>query len=327
MTKIKIVISVIILLLIFTMYHFPWPRETNRAHPIIEIVDSLKREGEIIFLSDTQEPIWIETLWQDENKNEIARERIFKEIINEKPIKVIHLGDIVAFGYDDDDWKPIDHFLDKLIKEKIDFYPTLGNHELILFPEIGEENFMERFPFYSRTGYSINNGATEIILLNSNFSEMTTHEIVTQQEWYINKLIQLEQDSTISAIIVGCHHSPFTNSKVVEPDENVQLLFVPPFIEFQKCKLFISGHCHAFEHFKHGEKDFLVIGGGGGLQQTLYIEDEEKWNDQYINKTSKRMFHFLKYELVNDTIRVTLKMLETDFSQFDDNYKLIIPLK
>ena len=29
--------------------------------------------------------------------------------------------------------------------------------------------------------------------------------------------------------------------------------------KFKKCKVFISGHCHAFEHFKYREKDFLVL--------------------------------------------------------------------
>jgi hypothetical protein len=33
--------------------------------------------------------------------------------------------------------------------------------------------------------------------------------------------------------------------------------------------LFLSGHCHGFEHYKIGGKDFMVIGGGGGLHQPL----------------------------------------------------------
>jgi len=78
------------------MFQLPWPVETERDHPVIEQIDSLNRDGEIIFLSDTQEPIWIETFLLDENKNLIAREQIFNETIKERPTKVIHLGDIVA---------------------------------------------------------------------------------------------------------------------------------------------------------------------------------------------------------------------------------------
>ncbi len=326
MSKTKIIIGIFVLLLSFIMFQLPWPIETERDHPVIEQIDTLNREGEIIFLSDTQEPIWIETFLLDENKNLIAREQIFNETIKERPTKVIHLGDIVALGYYDDDWKPIDNYLEKLIEEKIEFYPTLGNHELMLFSEMGEERFMDRFPFYSKTGYSIKNGTTEIILLNSNFSTMTSREIAEQQEWYINKLMQLEQDSTITAVVVGCHHSPFTNSKIVDPDEKVEELFVPPFVEFQKCKLFISGHCHAFEYFKYRGKDFLVLGGGGGLQQPLYVGTEAKWKDQYDSENPIRMFHFIKYSIENDTIKLTLNILDEDFSHFNNDYKINIAL-
>ena len=68
MSKTKIIIGVIVLTLIFIMFQLPWPEETNRDHPIIENADSLKQDGEIIFLSDTQEPIWIETFLLDKNK-------------------------------------------------------------------------------------------------------------------------------------------------------------------------------------------------------------------------------------------------------------------
>lgn len=326
MSKTKIIIGIFVLSLIFIMFQLPWPVKTERNHPIIERIDSLNREGEIIFLSDTQEPIWVETILLDENSNLIARDQIFSEIISQKPAKVVHLGDIVALGYYDEDWRPIDNYLKKLLEENIEFYPTLGNHELMFFSEMGEKNFLERFPFYSKIGYSVNNGTTEVIILNSNFSKMTTREIVEQQEWYINKLIELEQDSTINAVVVGCHHSPFTNSKIVDPDEKVEQLFVPPFIEFQKCKLFLSGHCHSFEHFKYKGKDFLVLGGGGGLQQPLYVGSEAKWEDQYDRESPIRMFHFLKYKIENDTLKVNLNILDENFSHFNDEYKINITL-
>ena len=326
MTKTKILISLLALLVLIILFQLPWPKDTNKTHPVIIITDSLNKAGRIIFISDTQDPIWVETFVLEENQNFDARNKIFEKIVDEKPEKVFHLGDLVALGYYDEDWKPIDQFLGKLIKDKIEFYPTLGNHELMIFSEMGEENFNNRFPFYSKTGYSINNGATEIILLNSNFSEMTANEIAKQQKWYVDKLIQLDQDSTISAVVVGCHHSPFTNSKIVNPDEQVEKFFVSPFLEFSKCKLFLSGHCHAFEHFRIKDKDFLVIGGGGGLQQPLYTGEEEKWDDLYGNGASKRMFHFIEYELQPDTIKVSLKMLTEDLTQFEGEYVINIAL-
>ncbi len=238
--------------------------------------------GEIVFLSDTQDPIWIETLLLEENDNVIARELIFNEIIKSKPGIVIHLGDIVAFGYKDASWKPIDNFLNRLLINGIGFYPTLGNHELLLFSDVGEKNFNNRFPFYSKTVYSIKNCDTEIILLNSNFSEMTHSEIEEQQLWYINTLNSLEADSTITTIIVGTHHPPFTNSTIVSPNKQVKDCFVESFINNSKCKVFISGHSHAFEHIKYKGKDFFVIGGGGGLQHPMLLGKDSEFKDIYI---------------------------------------------
>ncbi|VAX18674.1 hypothetical protein MNBD_IGNAVI01-2117 [hydrothermal vent metagenome] len=231
---------------------------------------------------------------------------------------------MVSFGYKDDEWKRIDNYLYKLYRNNISFYPTLGNHELFLFPKTGEQKFMERFPFYSKTGYSVNNGKTEIILLNSNFSDLTEKEIKKQETWYENKLNSLDKDTTIKAVIVATHHSPFTNSKIVSPSEEVQQYFVPPFLRSKKAKVFISGHCHAFEHFEYKGKDFLVIGGGGGLQQPLYVGKEEKFVDLYSTTDRIRMFHFLEYKLTNDTMHFIVKMLDKTFSNFHDEYELNI---
>ena len=322
-----LLILLVSLVTILVLPQLPIPIQSFHEYPVFQKPKYSDNKGEIVFISDTQEPIWIETILLDRNSNLVARNLIFDEIVEDNPSKVIHLGDIVAFGYKNKSWKPIDNHLNKLLEKKIEFYPTLGNHELLLFSDAGEEQFNKRFPFYSKTGYSIKNGETEIILLNSNFSKMTEEEIEQQQSWYKNKLDVLEKDSTISAIIIGTHYPPFTNSKIVSPDEDVQKLFVPLFIQSKKAKLFISGHCHAFEHFKYEGKDFLVIGGGGGLQQPLYVGNEAKWKDKYDSENPLRMFHYLNYKAENDTICMTLNILEKDFSKFDDSYKITIPLK
>ena len=71
-------------------------------------------EEKIIFLSDTQSPIWLETLFLDENNNEMVRSKIFESIIEEKPKAVIHLGDLVSLGFWNNDWEEIDLFVDSL---------------------------------------------------------------------------------------------------------------------------------------------------------------------------------------------------------------------
>lgn len=274
----------------------------------------------VVFLSDSQEPIFFETLVLPENNNEQATQLIFDDVLRTRPNAVVHLGDMVALGFDSCSWEPLDIFRLKLWKQHIPFFPTLGNHELMFYWKTGEENFMDRFPFYSKTGYQFRIGKLAIVLLNSNISKLSDDEKGRQNSWYEQTLNDLEKDSTIRMIIVGCHHSPYTNSTIVTPSEDVQKLFLPAFIDHPKCKLFISGHAHASEHFKQQGKDLLVIGGGGGLQQPLLTGKDQRWEDLTPMKTEKRMFHYLECHLTADGIVLTAKRLKKDFSGFETSY-------
>jgi len=276
----------------------------------------------IIVVSDTQSPIWVEELFLSSNNNEIARDSLFNHIVESRPNAIFHLGDLVSFGFSDASWEAIDSFLNKLSKFQIPFYPTLGNHELMIFSDDGEENFINRFPFYSKTGYIEKIGPTAFLLLNSNISELSDEEINKQQIWYKNQLALCQSDSTIDAIIVGCHHPPFTNSTIVNSDEDVQKYFVPDFLKTEKCKLFLSGHSHSFEHFIKSGKDFLVIGGGGGLQHPLYRGQESLHTDSYEGALNQRIFHYLNCQIDKNGMHIEIKMLSPDFSTIDTIYNI-----
>lgn len=276
----------------------------------------------IIVISDTQSPLWVEELFLNSNKNEEARDILFTRIIDSRPNAIFHLGDLVSLGFYDESWEAIDTLLKKLYKFQIPFYPTLGNHELLIFSDAGEANFRARFSSYSKTGYFEKIGPIAFILLNSNISELTDDEINKQQNWYKNQLALCQSDSSVKAIIVGCHHPPFTNSTIVNSDENVQKYFVPDFLKYDKCKLFLSGHSHSFEHFVHSGKDFLVIGGGGGLQHPLYRGQESLYIDLYKGDINKRNFHYLQCHIDNDGMQVQVNMLNPDLSNFKTVYEI-----
>ncbi len=276
--------------------------------------------NKIIFISDTQQPIWLEKIFLKENRNLLARKIIFAKASQEKPTAIFHLGDIIAFGYANSYWRLVDKYLKYYDEEEICFYPIPGNHEYLLFPEKGEENFKKRFPFASVTGYSKRFGKTAVILLNSNFSKLTNDEINAQQKRYEEDLKSFDRDSSIKIVIVGTHYSPFTNSTIVSPSKEVQEKFLPPFYASKKAKVFLSGHAHAFEHFKMKGKDFLVIGGGGGLQQPLLTGKDERYRDVFDSTNSIRRFHLIKYTVKNDTAYFKLLMLKDNFRGFDSTY-------
>lgn len=297
---------------------------SNKRHLLVESKNN--STNEIIFLSDTQSPIWVERIWLNENDNELARRKIFTEILKENSGAVFHLGDLTEFGFRESSWESSDNFIDSLSILGIPFYPTLGNHELLLFPSMGKAKFLKRFPYYSTEGYYVKVNQTAVILLNSNFGDLLEIENKNQIVFFRKTIKALEKDTTIKSIIVGCHHSPFTNSKIVSPDSDVQKEFLEIFFKSKKCKAFISGHAHAFEHFRINNKDFFVVGGGGGLQQPLYVGDEERWEDEYSQTEELRNFHYLKVLSGKDSLFFLHKKLDDTKRYFVEDYKVAIPI-
>ena len=179
----------------------------------------------------------------------------------------------------------------------------------------GRQKFQLRFPMHNFTGYSEVVDSVAVILLNSNFSKMIDTDIIKQDNWYSHTIKEMEDNPAVKFVIVGCHHSPFTNSKVVSPSLQVQQKFVPAFINSKKCVLFLSGHSHNFERFKVHGKYFLVIGGGGGPHQPLH-SDKELTTD--LSHTYKPMFHYLEVKRDHDSLQVISRQLKVDFSGFKD---------
>ncbi len=279
------------------------------------------------FVSDTQNPLWPEKLKLTWNNNELAHTRIFDAILDDAPSAVFHLGDQIALGFLEKSWAVIDSFTARLASRKIPYYPILGNHELIYFSGMGREKFEERYPYVNNTGYMRRLGPLAVVLLNSNFSNLSAEDVQKQQVWYEETLARLESDSTIEMVIVGCHHPPYTNSTIVSPSKDVQRFFVPPFLAASKCKLFVSGHCHAVEYFRNAGKDFLVIGGGGGLQQPLLTGAERLWIDEFPVQTELRMFLYMRCRITADEVSCTIRMLNDDFASFHDALILTFPLR
>jgi hypothetical protein len=215
----------------------------------------------------------------------------------------------------------MDQYLQNLRNKGIKVDAALGNHEVLGQAKKGQNKFQKRFPNHVPTGYVEKADSIAIVLLNSNFHTLTSKEDAEQINWYKKTLKELDEDPAIKFIITGCHHSPYTNSKIVGPSIAVQQKFVPYFLSSQKSCLFLSGHCHGFEHYQVHGKDFVVIGGGGGLHQPL------KPNDGIYKDLAtdyKPMFHYLSVRRMNGYLKVTSRELKSDFSGFNDGLTLEI---
>ena len=266
---------------------------------------------EIVFASDTQAPMWVETLVLKSNRNKEATKDIFNDILLRNPAAVFLLGDVVALGSSNRQWKPMDIYLRRLRDKGIKVNAALGNHEVMGQSGKGQRKFQQRFPAHNKTGSLTISDSVAVILLNSNFGSLSSTEDTAQTGWYRRTLQSLDADSAITFIITGCHHSPYTNSKIVGSSISVREKFVPYFLKSKKSRLFLSGHSHNFERFQQQGKDFFVIGGGGGLHQPLK-HGQGLLKD--LSANYKPPFHYLTILREGEKLLLTSVRLKADFS-------------
>ena len=267
--------------------------------------------------------MWIEKQFLRSNHNTNATAVIFSDILHQKPTSLYMLGDVVALGYRQRKWIRVDRFLDSCRQRGIATYGLLGNHDVMGKTVKGEINFQKRFPANVRTGYLSVVDSLAIILLNSNFQKLSQTDRLRQQTWYDSTIRALDSNPAIRAIIVACHHAPYSNSKVVGSSKPVQRNFVPAFIASKKAVLFITGHSHAFEYFNIHGKYFLVTGGGGGLHQPL---DASARKLPDLAASYKPMFHYLKLENHADRLHLISTALNGDFNGFTDAWSTYIDI-
>lgn len=274
-------------------------------------------EAKILFLSDTQAPMFVERLVLRTHQNTKATQTIFDEILRIQPTVLYWLGDIVSLGFRNDKWPMIDRFLEKCREFGTSVYAIMGNHDVMGRPRKGARNFQRRFPEHVHTGYVQMTDHIAVIMLNSNFATLSVADMVKQQTWYEQTLKDLDENPDVKVVIVTCHHAPYSNSKLVGSSKLVQQRFVPCYIKSKKARLFITGHSHAFERFQFEGKEFLVIGGGGGLRQPMNTSPTRLPD---LASYYKPMFHYLAVRREDEDLVLTSHCLHSDFSGFDECY-------
>ncbi|MCM2321821.1 MAG: metallophosphoesterase [Oligoflexia bacterium] len=276
----------------------------------------------LAFVSDTQEPIWLERLRLRYDDNAQVTRKIFESIALQSPDAVLHGGDLVAMGSSPGDWEYFRQAFQPLSKLRIPLFATPGNHEFMLSAEAATRHFRRNVPSRSDCQWqTVEIGPIGVILLDSNFSELSKVDVQLQDAGFKSELEYLDRKPEIRFVIVQTHYPPFTNSTVVSESKTVQSRLLPAFFASKKTRLMLSGHAHAYEHFQEGGKDFMVIGGGGGLLHPLRNGPKQKFRDIYPNRRDRGFFHYLTMETrKTGELAVTLMRYDESLKSFASDY-------
>jgi 3',5'-cyclic AMP phosphodiesterase CpdA len=266
----------------------------------------------LVLVGDTQRTSLGERLLLRE-QNDGPRAQVVAEIAREAPGLVVILGDLVESGGSRRAWAFFDSLTAPLGEAAIPTVAVLGNHDYRGVPGAGPAAVASRFPaLASRTWGVVRSGAIAVVLLDSNFEQFGTGETRRQIAWFESELDALDRDPSVSAVVVCCHHPPYTNSRVVSPSAAVAELFVPPFSRARKAVLFASGHCHSYEHFRRDGRDFVVTGGGGGPRQKVEVGPLRREFVDLFAGPAVRPFHFCKVDLAGGRLVVEMVALGAD---------------
>jgi 3',5'-cyclic AMP phosphodiesterase CpdA len=290
-------------------------------------LSSRQSDSTFVLLGDPQRTSFWELLVFRE-QNDGVHQELFDEIARENPGLVLLLGDLVSQGDDDREWVKFDDFTASVRQRHIPIYAVLGNHDYFGDKQDALGNFFERFPHQQkRLWNSFRFRSVAFILLNSNIAQMTSRQVDEQEKWYEEQLAADQADSSVTVIVVACHHPPFTNSTIVSDNKDVLKDFVGPYLQTAKAKLFVTGHCHSYEHFVKDGKHFLVTGGGGGPRQSVSC-DEKQWRHPDLYKGDPiRAFHFCRVTIESDGLNVEMVRLNPSKDTWEVGNEFRVPTR
>lgn len=313
MDRNKLIIVSVLSILFLIPGCAPATAQTKEAEDVVSYagfaeIDPAKNR--IILVADTQSTSRYE-FWRERNDRE--RQLIINEITRREPAFVLHLGDLTVRGSSKRHWRQFDAFHKGFRDKKIPYFPILGNHELYGNNKRALQNYFGRFPHLAeRRWYRLTWKHVAIIMVDSNFSTLTAEQIEEQSRWYVSELEKCDTDGRVDNVIVCCHEPPFTNSRVVDPNQTVIRYFADPFVRFKKTRLFFSGHNHSYERFQIGDKFFIVAGGGGGPRHKVSIDPAKRRYRDLFPGPELRFFHFCEIEHREDSIAFRVLRLEPD---------------
>jgi hypothetical protein len=279
-------------------------REPPRPPPFAQ---PLVTSGALAVMGDLQETLWVERLLLREDEAGAAA-RLLADVAREKPGLLVLLGDLVAVGSSQSDWRRLDAVLAGVRAAGIPALAVLGNHEYWGSTDTMLRLAAARFPELGRgRWYTRMHGPLGLIFLDSNRSELGDEAWARQGRFLSEVLRAMDGDARVKGIVVFDHHPPFTNSTVTSDEEAAQA-FVGPFRASRKTLAFVSGHAHAYERFAEGGRTFVVSGGGGGPRVRL-LEGARRRHVDLVAGGSPRPFHYLLLEPGPSGVEVAVRGL------------------
>jgi predicted MPP superfamily phosphohydrolase len=239
--------------------------------------------GEIfsfIALGDNRQQFgtWDETKMHythDNASNPIRKELIDSVVYNFPDSEfIIHTGDIVTSGGEQDDWNRYFEDIKSLTDSSIPIYYAVGNHEYYTYAsgpstwgpsDVGWPTYLANVDLPGNERYYSFDVQNQVhfVFINTDENGITAGEfdITTDQyNWLINDL-----DNNLIDTIVAVHHRPcysVRRSDRVEEAQAIRNVLEPIYMQYD-VDLVLNGHDHYYYRTNRSGMTYITTGGGG----------------------------------------------------------------
>jgi len=285
-----------------------------QAINIDESTDTLKGPVTQLVIPDYNQSAVNFTVVGDNQGHIDAWEHISQLMFEESPQFVVHVGDMVAYGHNKDDWTDELFLQASELLRHIPMYPALGNHEM------NDEKYYQYFnhPF-GNAFYTVKKGDLRLIFIDTNkdllpgsarYKELEETLANCKERWKI-----------------AIHHHPvftsdiasYRSSLMATADKGDPNIFqLKKLYETYGVDLVLSGHVHGYERSfpisqnhidrENGVVYIISAGGGGGCNQP------SSYKEWFTQKTQKRV-HYLNVQVEGN--KMTVEAIDTSRIVFD----------
>lgn len=197
----------------------------------------------------------------DDRTQHDVHARVVRAIRNDRPTLLLHTGDLVEDGSDEEDWQTFFDIERELLRSTPVHF-ALGNHEIGFGGDISLWRRYVRTPGgsprpdrYWATSY----GHIRIIGLDSN-DDFSDGE---QRRWLERELRAARSEHRARLVIAMAHHGPYSSGRHGDHramhDSGITSL-----LERHRVDLFLQGHDHVYERGESAAGLKYVITGGAG---------------------------------------------------------------
>ncbi len=245
----------------------------------------------------------------EENETNVFRQTIYEDVMLSNPNLefILHTGDIVNSGGEQDDWDRYYEDIDLLVQNNVTFYYAVGNHETYTYKlpdgsygpqELNLSTYMSNveMPGNERF-YSFDNKGIHFIIINTNENWTHEFEITTvQEEWIIDDL----QSNTMNFTIAMIHRPMYSIKDASRAYEAgiIRAVLEPIFIEYG-VDLVFSGHDHNYYNTIREGIQHIGTSGGGAPLYFPQATDQAIDGDVYISE-----YHYCNISITEDTLTI-----------------------